>query len=298
MSKTIISYENATGVIEYTLKSDLIFHYVMQRSKKALLGLVCSLKGLSPDQVKDIIVMNPIDLNNMGKETVMDLKLILNNNEILNIELQVYTDKYWIQRSILYLCRAYDCIGEGDDYSKLKPTTHICITDQNLIKEDPEFYSEYLLLNTKNHIPYTKKFGIKVLSLNKTDNATKDDINNNLVYWAEIFKATTWEEFKELAKGNPAIEEVGNMILELNTDNQAKEILEGQRRYREMMASQYTAGFTDAEEKYTPIIDNMKSELADKNATIAGMGAELADKDEVIAQLEQELTKLKNNSEK
>ncbi|WP_026665127.1 hypothetical protein [Butyrivibrio sp. FC2001] len=31
------------------------------------------------------------------------------------------------------------------------------------------------------------------------------------------------------------------MILELNTDNQAKEILEGQRRYREMLASQYAA---------------------------------------------------------
>ena len=29
------------------------------------------------------------------KETVMDLKLTLNTNEIINIELQMYMDRYW-----------------------------------------------------------------------------------------------------------------------------------------------------------------------------------------------------------
>ena len=296
MSNKKISYKNATGVIEYTLKSDLIFHYVMQKSKDALLGLVCSLKGFSPAEVRDIIVLNPIDLSNMGKETVMDLKLILNNNEILNIELQVYTDKYWIQRSILYLCRAYDSIGEGDDYSKLKATTHICITDQDLIPGEPEFYSEYLLLNTKNHTPYTKKFGIKVLSLNQTHIATENDVSNNLVYWAEIFKATTWEEFKALAAGNPAMEEVGDLILELNTDNQTKELLEGQRRYREMMASQYTAGYTDAEDNYKSIIADKDATIADKDATIANKDATIADKDAEIAELKKALNDIKRQS--
>ena len=296
MSNKKISYKNATGVIEYTLKSDLIFHYVMQKSKDALLGLVCSLKGLSPAEVRNIIVLNPIDLSNIGKETVMDLKLILNNNEILNIELQVYTDKYWIQRSILYLCRAYDSIGEGDDYSKLKATTHICITDQDLIPGEPEFYSEYLLLNTKNHTPYTKKFGIKVLSLNQTHIATENDVSNNLVYWAEIFKATTWEEFKALAAGNPAMEEVGDLILELNTDNQTKELLEGQRRYREMMASQYTAGYTDAEDNYKSIIADKDATIADKDATIANKDATIADKDAEIAELKKALNDIKRQS--
>ena len=209
MKQLNISYKNATGTIKYTLKSDLMFHYVMQKSKSALKGLICALKGISPSDVKEVIVMNPIDLNSAAKETVLDLKLVLNNNEILNIELQVYTDKYWINRSILYLCRAYDSIGEGGDYSKLKPTTHFCITDQELILGNDEFYSSYLLLNTKNYQPYSDIFGIKVLQLNHTDSATKEDVDNDLVYWANLFKADTWEEFKKLADNNPAIEEVG-----------------------------------------------------------------------------------------
>ena len=267
-SKTL-TYETATGEIEFTLMSDMMFHYVMQNSKNALTGLVCALKGLSPDDVQDILVENPIDLNSAGKETIMDIKLTLNNNEILNIELQVYPDKYWISRSIIYLCRAYDNIGSGDNYSLVKPTTLFCITDQELIPNaEAEFYAKYRLINIKNHHLYTDKFGINMLQLNHTDIATKEDIRNNLVYWANLFKATTWEEFKNLAKNHPDIEEVGNLIFELNYDNQAKEFLEGQRRYREQMNSQYTAGYTDAEEKY-------ESELAKKDATIAELQAEL-----------------------
>ena len=117
------------------------------------------------------------------------------------------------------------------------------------------------LPTSKNHHLYTDKFGINMLQLNHTDLATKEDIRNNLVYWANLFKVTTWEEFKNLAKNHPDIEEVGNLIFELNYDNQAKELLEGQRRYREQMNSQYTAGYTDAEEKYENEIVKLQAEL-------------------------------------
>ena len=273
------TYETATGKIEYTLQSDMMFHYVMQKSKGALTGLVCALKGITPSEVKDIHVENPIDLNNAARETIMDIKLTLNNNEIMNIELQVYPTNYWIFRSILYLCRAFDSIGSGDNYSDLKSTTLYCITDQKLIPDaEPEFYARYLFTNQRNQKIYTDQFGINMLQLNHTDLATQADIDNNLLYWANLFKATTWEEFKALAKDNPTIEEVGSMIFELNYDNQAKELLEGQRRYREQMATEYAAGIIDAKKELQPIIDDLeekvenseheKSELKSKNATL------------------------------
>lgn len=55
----------------------------------------------------------------------------------------------------------------------------------------------------------------------------------------------------------------------------AKELLEGQRRYREQMNSQYTAGYTDAEEKYEPELAKKDAALAKKDATIAELRAEL-----------------------
>jgi predicted transposase/invertase (TIGR01784 family) len=279
-----LTYETATGEIEFTLMSDMMFHYVMQKSEKALMGLVCALKGITPNDVKKLLVTNPIDLNSTGKETIMDIKLTLNNDEILNIELQVYPDKYWTSRSILYLCRAYDNIGSGEDYSLIKPTTLFCITDQKLLPNaTEEFYSKYRLTNVKSHDLYTDKFGINVLQLNHIDIATEEDISNNLVFWANLFNATTWEEFKALAKDHPDIKEVGNLIFELNYDNRAKDLLEGQRRYREQMNSQYTAGYTDAAEKFEQEISKKDATIADNKAIIASRDATIADNKATIA---------------
>ena len=135
-----------------------------------------------------------------------------------------------------------------------------------------------------------------MLQLDQTDIATQEDITNNLVYWANLFKATTWEEFKTLAKNHPDIEEVGNLIFELNYGNQAKEFLEGQRRYREQMNSQYTAGYTDAEEKYEAIVAEKDATLAENAVSLASKDVALSEKDATIAELKAELEKYKNNN--
>ena len=51
------------------------------------------------------------------------------------------------------------------------------------------------------------------------------------------------------------------MIFELNYDNQAKELLEGQRRYREQMATQYASGVIDAKKELQPIIDDLEEKF-------------------------------------
>ena len=107
-----ISLSEATGKIEFPLTDDLVFHYTMQRSKNALKGLISALKGIPIECITDVVVENPITLSANGKETIMDLKVTLNTSEIINIELQMYNDTFWIGRSLLYACRAYDCIED------------------------------------------------------------------------------------------------------------------------------------------------------------------------------------------
>ncbi len=81
------------------------------------------------------------------------------------------------------------------------------------------------------------------------------------------------------------------MIFTLNTDNQTAEMLEGQRRYREMMASEYAAGVIDTEEKFNKVIAekdvtiaDQAAELANKNSQIANKDAQIANKDSTIAE--------------
>ena len=279
-----LTYENATGTIKYTLRDDVVFHYTMQNSKNALTGLVCALKGLKFEDVKELVVLNPITLNALLKETIMDLKLILNSGEVMNIELQTYMDALWERRSLLYWCRAFDMLKEGEDYSFLKPTSHYCITNQELFEKTDEFFSQYKILNIKNHRPYTDLLSMNVLQLNHTELATRKDVESGLLYWAELFNASTWEEFKELAKDNPSIEEVGKMIVKLSTDDQTAEILEGQRRFREQMATT------------RHLLEDAQKKVAEMSETIADKEATIADKEATIAELQAEIQRLKEAS--
>jgi len=118
-------------------------------------------------------------------------------------------------------------------------------------------YDLYILSFIRNRFRlYTDKFGINVLQFNY------------------IF----------FAKNHPGIDEVEKLIFELNYTDQEKYILEGQRRYREQMNSQYTAGYTDAEEK-------CKAEIAEKERLIAKIDAEIAEKERLIAEKEAEIAR-------
>lgn len=135
----IYDYRNATGIIQTGLTNDMLFHIVMNKSRKALKGLICALKRLDPEDVRDVNILNPIDYGNyISKEVVLDVRVELNNYEIMDIELQLYHDPNWDKRSVLYLCRAFDTIGEGEDYSLLKPTTLIIITERGFMTKPGE----------------------------------------------------------------------------------------------------------------------------------------------------------------
>ena len=126
----------------------------------------------------------------------MDFKVILNDDQLINIELQMYRDDYWVKRSLLYLGRTYDSLGKGESYDRLKSATFIAITDLDLYTAKPEFYARYQLLNIKTHEPYTTIYNINVLNLSQKDIATGDDIDSELTAWANMFLATTGEELK------------------------------------------------------------------------------------------------------
>jgi chromosome segregation ATPase len=92
-----------------------------------------------------------------------------------------------------------------------------------------------------------------------------------------------------LAENHLGIEEVETLMFELNYADQEKYILEGQRRYREQMNSQYTAGYTDAEEKCKAEIAKKDAEIAEKERLIAKIDAEIAEKERLIAEKEAEI---------
>ena len=161
---SINSYLNATGAIPHNMTNDYMFRYILQKNEKVLKGLISSLLHLEPAQIQKIIIQNPINLSEdiSAKDFIMDIKVLLNDKSLINLEMQVNNEHNWAERSLSYLCRTFDHLYRGQDYEEALPVHHIGFLDFTLFPDYPEFYATYQLLNIKTHYLYSSKFSLSV----------------------------------------------------------------------------------------------------------------------------------------
>ena len=230
--------EKATGEIPEKLTNDVILHSITQNNNEVLRGLTAALLMIPVSSVTNVVLLNPIDYRNYtDKEIILDIKALINGRKIMNIELQMHlsTDSpWWINRSLLYLCRTYDNLEGGGDYADIRPSIQVSIVSQDVFSEvKPEFYAQYYLKNDRNDHVYTRDFSMRVLYLNHIDLATKEDKKNGLDYWAEAFLAKTWDELKSLAGKSEIFREVAEYMYTVNADVHKRSIAEAHRKYVE-----------------------------------------------------------------
>lgn len=240
-----------SGKLRYTLKNDYMFKAVLQKNQTALAGLLSALLKIPVSQIESITILNPIELGKSydAKDCMLDIKLKLNNARIINIELQVAAQDDWPERSLTYLCRSFDQTQRGGNYGDILPTVHISILDFSLKHLTPEFFSEFMVCNTKNHEVYSDKFILYVLNLTVIEDDTIIKEPLDLYQWALLFKATTWEELKMLAEENTYI---GNTIVtlhELTEDEKIRQQYEARERYEWDMASATATGLRKGREE-------------------------------------------------
>jgi len=300
MSGTLTGYENATGVIDYTLTNNYMFHIILQENAPVLKGLISSLLRLPFDDINSVIIKNPIipgaamDM----KEFILDLCITLNNNTELNLEMQVNNLYNWTDRSLSYLCRTFDNLYRGMDYGLVKPAIHIGILDYTLFPETPEFYATYMMLNVKNHQVFNDKFILSVLSLRQIEQATSADKEWGLDTWARFFAAKTWRDLKMIAENNEILTSASKSLYEYNANwhvreqCRAREDFENRERNMQQLLiqanqslSQKVQELVDTEQK----LFKKNQELAEKNKALATKDQELATKDQELATKDQEL---------
>ena len=219
-NKQHVSFEEATGVIQYNMTNDYMFRYILQKNKKVLKGLICSLLHLRPEQIKKVEVTNPINLNEdiNGKEFVLDINVMLNDDTQINLEMQVENKHNWIERSLAYICRSFDQLYRGQKYEEALPVIHIGFLDYTLFPDEPEFYAQNVLMNRKTHRIYSDKLQLSVVDLTQIEMATEEDKAFQIDYWARLFKAKTWEEIKMLTEKSEYLKEAAQSVYMANAD--------------------------------------------------------------------------------
>ena len=289
----------AEGSIAITLRNDLMFHHVMQTSNSALRALICATKGLKSSEIKDVAVKNPIEIDeSVSNEIILDVLVTLNNDENIDIELQLYYDKDWIRRSLLYLCRTYDSsmtISDENErkYEKLKATTLIAIIDKNVCFNSDEFYSHYCMINTKTHAKYSSLLNINVLNLSQIELATNEDINSGLTGWAQLFNARNWEDVNTIVSDFPFLKEVAIIMYEANADIKSRSLM---RAHEEYLTRVYNAEYRmqKVEEKAAKDVQEAR-EKAEKDVQEAREKAE-KDIQEVREKAEKDIQEAREES--
>ncbi|MBP3620734.1 MAG: Rpn family recombination-promoting nuclease/putative transposase [Lachnospiraceae bacterium] len=223
-----------TGPLAYNLTNDYMFKAFLQRNESALRGLVSALLRIDISTINSISIMNPIELGSFVTDKIMilDIKLMLNDNQIINIEMQVDNLGDWEERSLTYLCRAFDHLESGYNYKDALKTVQIGILNFTPKGFPEKLYLQYNFQNKETGHIYSDKLTLFVLQLNQLGDVEDEKIMPDLYYWAQLFKATTWEEIAMLAEKNESIKEGIVTLKQLTDDEKFLMQCEARERYR------------------------------------------------------------------
>ena len=279
--KIIVPYEQATGATSYGLTNDYMFRAVFQNNELARKGLIASVLHMNPTDIQSVNIRNPIKLGEQidDKEFVLDIEVLLNDNHVINLEMQMTDQLNWQDRSLSYLCRSFDQLYKGDDYSEAKPATHIGFLNFTPFPDTPEFNGCYKFLNLKNHRTYSDKLSLHVVDLTHIELATDEDKAWKIDFWARLFTATTWEDVKMIAEKDIHMKAAAEEMYVLCADELIEQRCRARDDYRKLENSRnrIMKELTDALEAKDKELENKDKEIESKDKEIELLKQQLAE---------------------
>lgn len=225
---------------------DYAFKEIMM-NEKARIGFLSAILNLNPLDIKQTQILNTNlkKVHENDKQGILDVRILMNNNTEIDIEIQLSPLTVWADRSLFYLSKMYtDQIEEGQSYKVFKKCVSISILNFKLFKDTNEFYSCFHILEDTRHTLYTDKMEFHVLELPKLPKKLKEDANDRLL-WAKFISAETKEEFDMLASKNEYINSAYEQLQVISQDKQK------QMEYTARLKAEldYNQGMLEAEQR-------------------------------------------------
>lgn len=227
-------------------KIDFAFKEIMM-DEQARIGFLSAVLTLNPTDIKETKILNT-NLRRLHKDEklgILDVRILMNDNTEIDIEIQLSPLSVWANRSLFYLAKMYtEQISSGEDYSSFKKCVSISILDFELFRETPEFYSCFHIWEDTRRLLYTDRMEFHVLELPKLPKELKED-SSDILLWAKFINAERKEEFDMLAEKNPYI---GSAYQHLQVISQDK-IKRMEYEAREKAIRDYNQGMLEAEQR-------------------------------------------------
>ena len=179
-------------------KVDFAFKEIM-RNELVRKGFLSAVLGIKDTDIKSTVLLNTNlpKIHDDEKQGILDVRLTMNNNTEIDIEIQLAYMKSWADRSTFYLSKMLvEQVGINKRYTNIKKCIGINILDFDYIKETNRFHTIYHISEDTEHIRYTDVLEWHIVELPKLP-----PINDgtNLYNWAKFINAQNEEEFQMLA---------------------------------------------------------------------------------------------------
>ncbi len=231
-------------------KIDFAFKEIMM-DEQARIGFLSAILRLNPADIREARVLNTSlrKLHKDDKQGILDVRILLNDDTEIDIEIQLSALSVWSDRSLFYLAKMYtEQIHSGQDYTVFKKCVGISILDFDLLKGESEFYSCFHLREDTRRTLFTDKLEFHVVELPKLPKELKED-SDEILLWAKFINAEKKEEFDMLAERNPYIEKAYEKLQVISRDREKRLEYEAREKaildYNQMMLEAREDGLQD-----------------------------------------------------
>lgn len=159
-----------------TLKNDIIFKAVYAREdkacKQALIAVLNLILDRRDDPITSISYRNPFNIREQPdqKESILDIKAETTDGELLNLEIHLVYDPYFINRNIYYQSGIItQSLESGETYDKIKKTISIYIVDFSLFRKTDQFHCCFMLKEVRENFLLTDLLQMHYLELPKVN---------------------------------------------------------------------------------------------------------------------------------
>lgn len=231
--------ENETAVtndLEFiSPKIDYAFKQMMN-SAVALKNFLSAVLKIPEEDIKDIryIDTHTLKENEDDKYVVMDVRLSLQNQCEIDIEMQMMNFQHWTDRVLYYSSRMLsEQVKKGQDYGKIIKCVSISILDFNVFNKEkyPGYYSSYHIREDKDSRVFNDLLEFHIIELPKiSEKYISGAENDELLIWAKFINSDDKEEMEMLSERNEGIKAAYNELTSLNNDDVRRQIYNSRKK--------------------------------------------------------------------
>ena len=211
--------------------SDVIFKLLFgdERNSELLIYLLQSVLRIPAEEYEDVTIIDPHLLREYkgDKLGILDVKVKTKSKKVINIEIQVKPKPSQRERIVYSLSKMVTGqIGSGNDFSKIKRSICIFITNFTFIPENNKYHNCFLLCDPETGLQLTDVLEADTLELSKLPEA---EDGTEIWNWMKFLSAKRKEDLDMIAEKSPQVKKAVVRLMELSNDERTRMLYESRQ---------------------------------------------------------------------